>query len=134
MVFGALISWVLTRSPSPVLQKSKLRLLPHQAEPEDSTKFIVLTLISLVAIVGVLLASGVIYCLRHSSHHRLKEKLSGLGGSLGPDAPSAYQVTSAFLKRCFHAGVAGADRWFNSTLAPPPRPAVAGVDILRVLL
>uniref|UniRef100_A0A8D1GMP7 Receptor-type tyrosine-protein phosphatase N2 n=1 Tax=Sus scrofa TaxID=9823 RepID=A0A8D1GMP7_PIG len=71
--------------------KSKLRLLPHQAEPEDSTKFIVLTLISLVAIVGVLLASGVIYCLRHSSHHRLKEKLSGLGGSLGPDAPSAYQ-------------------------------------------
>uniref|UniRef100_A0A8D1DIS5 Protein tyrosine phosphatase receptor type N2 n=1 Tax=Sus scrofa TaxID=9823 RepID=A0A8D1DIS5_PIG len=91
MVFGALISWVLTRSPSPVLQKSKLRLLPHQAEPEDSTKFIVLTLISLVAIVGVLLASGVIYCLRHSSHHRLKEKLSGLGGSLGPDAPSAYQ-------------------------------------------
>ncbi|XP_074222733.1 receptor-type tyrosine-protein phosphatase N2 isoform X1 [Camelus bactrianus] len=71
--------------------RSKLRLLPHQAEQDDSAKFIVLTLVSIVAVVGVLLASSVFYCLRHSSHHRLKEKLSGLGGGPGPDAPSAYQ-------------------------------------------
>lgn len=50
-----------------------------------------LTLVSIAAIVGVLLASGVIYCLRHSSRYRLKEKLSGLGDP-GPDATAAYQV------------------------------------------
>ncbi|XP_065739707.1 receptor-type tyrosine-protein phosphatase N2 [Phocoena phocoena] len=71
--------------------KSKPKLLPHQAEREDSTKFIVLTLVCIVAIVAVLLASGVIYCLRHSSRYRLKEKLSGPGGDPDPDATSAYQ-------------------------------------------
>ncbi|KAM6215967.1 receptor-type tyrosine-protein phosphatase N2 [Rhynchocyon petersi] len=71
--------------------KSKLKLLPHQVEQEDSTKFVVLTLISIACIVGVLLASGVIYCLRHGSHYKLKEKLSGLGGDPGPDATTAYQ-------------------------------------------
>ncbi|XP_007464053.1 PREDICTED: receptor-type tyrosine-protein phosphatase N2 [Lipotes vexillifer] len=71
--------------------KSKPKLLPHQAEREDSTKFIVLTLVSIVAIVAVLLASGVIYCLRHSSQYRLKEKLSGPGGDPDPDATNAYQ-------------------------------------------
>ncbi|EPY74608.1 hypothetical protein CB1_001949001 [Camelus ferus] len=79
--------WMGTREDN----RSKLRLLPHQAEQDDSAKFIVLTLVSIVAVVGVLLASSVFYCLRHSSHHRLKEKLSGLGGGPGPDAPSAYQ-------------------------------------------
>ncbi|XP_065794778.1 receptor-type tyrosine-protein phosphatase N2 isoform X2 [Muntiacus reevesi] len=71
--------------------RSRVRPLPHQAAREDSTKFVVLTLVSVVAIVGVLLASGVIYCLRHSSHYRLKEKLSGLVGDPGPDATNAYQ-------------------------------------------
>ncbi|XP_077007683.1 receptor-type tyrosine-protein phosphatase N2 isoform X2 [Tamandua tetradactyla] len=71
--------------------KSKVRLLPHQVEEEDSTKFIVLTLISIACIIGVLLASGIIYCLRHSSHHKLKEKLSGLGSDPGSDATAAYQ-------------------------------------------
>ncbi|KAM8775385.1 receptor-type tyrosine-protein phosphatase N2 [Rhynchonycteris naso] len=71
--------------------KSKLKLLPRPAEQEDSTKFMVLTLLSIVAILGVLLASGIIYCLRHNPHHRLKEKLSGLGGDLGSDATAAYQ-------------------------------------------
>ncbi|XP_030881083.1 receptor-type tyrosine-protein phosphatase N2-like [Leptonychotes weddellii] len=41
--------------------------------------------------VGVLLASGVIYCLRHTSHSRLQEKLSDLGEHPGPDATNAYQ-------------------------------------------
>ncbi|XP_054214714.1 receptor-type tyrosine-protein phosphatase N2 isoform X3 [Homo sapiens] len=71
--------------------KSKLKFLPPQAEQEDSTKFIALTLVSLACILGVLLASGLIYCLRHSSQHRLKEKLSGLGGDPGADATAAYQ-------------------------------------------
>ncbi|XP_024594954.1 receptor-type tyrosine-protein phosphatase N2-like [Neophocaena asiaeorientalis asiaeorientalis] len=81
----------LLSSSEPRIQKSKPKLLPHQAEREDSTKFIVLTLVSIVAIVAVLLASGVIYCLRHSSRYRLKEKLSGPGGDTDPDATSAYQ-------------------------------------------
>ncbi|XP_045693738.1 receptor-type tyrosine-protein phosphatase N2 isoform X1 [Phyllostomus hastatus] len=71
--------------------KSKLKLLPPRAEPEDSTKFVALTLLSVAAIAGVLLASGLIYCLRHSSHSRLKEKLAGLAGDPGPDATAAYQ-------------------------------------------
>ncbi|XP_072508182.1 receptor-type tyrosine-protein phosphatase N2 [Notamacropus eugenii] len=71
--------------------KSKLKLLPHEAEQEDSTKFIILTLISIACIIGVLLASGVLYCLRHSSHHKLKEKLSALGADSGSDATAAYQ-------------------------------------------
>ncbi|KAL4669134.1 hypothetical protein H8959_007688 [Pygathrix nigripes] len=74
-----------------VAHKSKLKFLPPQVEQEDSTKFIALTLVSLACILGVLLASGLVYCLRHSSQHRLKEKLSGLGRDLGADATAAYQ-------------------------------------------
>ncbi|KAM6168169.1 receptor-type tyrosine-protein phosphatase N2 [Erethizon dorsatum] len=70
---------------------SRLKPLPHQREQEDSTKFIVLTFLSMACIVGVLLASGLIYCLRHSSHHKLKKKLSGLGGDASADATAAYQ-------------------------------------------
>lgn len=55
-----------------------------------------LTLVSVAAIVGVLLASGAVYCLRHSSHYRLKERLSGLGAP-GPDATAAYQVRLLLL-------------------------------------
>ncbi|EHB17933.1 Receptor-type tyrosine-protein phosphatase N2 [Heterocephalus glaber] len=70
---------------------SKLKLLPHRGDQEDSTKFIVLTFLSMACIVGVLLASSLIYCLRHSSHHKLKKKLSGLGGDPSADATAAYQ-------------------------------------------
>lgn len=101
MVFRTQDSLGSNLPPSPILQKSKPKLLPHQAEREDSTKFIVLTLVSIVAIVAVLLASGVIYCLRHSSRYRLKEKLSGPGGDTDPDATSAYQVKRDFSKCCF---------------------------------
>ncbi|ELK19043.1 Receptor-type tyrosine-protein phosphatase N2 [Pteropus alecto] len=80
-----------SQGSAPRHQKSKIKLLPHQAAQEDSTKFVVLTLVSIAAIVGVLLASGAVYCLRHSSRSRLKEKLSGLGDP-GPDATAAYQV------------------------------------------
>lgn len=83
--------------PFPSLQKSKLRHLPQQAEEEDSTKFIVLTLLSITCIIGVLVASGVIYCLRHQSHHKLKEKLSTLGTDASSDATAAYQVRTCFF-------------------------------------
>ncbi|XP_029776739.1 receptor-type tyrosine-protein phosphatase N2 [Suricata suricatta] len=72
-------------------EKSKLKLLPRRAEREDSTPFIVLTLVSVVAMAGVLLASGVIYCLRHTSRSRLQDKLSGPGDPPVPDATAAYQ-------------------------------------------
>lgn len=113
------------RPLSPVPQKSKLQPLPHQAEQEDSTKFVVLTLTSIAAMAGVLLASGVIYCLRHSSHHRLKEKLSGLGGDLGPDATAAYQVKRGFLLHGFTRLCSGpgpsptpSASWFTPRVGP----------------
>lgn len=89
-VFGG--SFLGTDSPLSCSQKSKLKLPPRPAEQEDSAKFLVLTLLSIAAILGVLLASGVIYCLRHDSHHRLREKLWGLVGDPGPDTTAAYQV------------------------------------------
>ncbi|XP_063003678.1 receptor-type tyrosine-protein phosphatase N2 [Elgaria multicarinata webbii] len=73
-------------------EKSKLQFLPHRAqEEEDTTKFIILTLLSIACILGVLLTSGVIYCVRHGSHHKLKEKLTSLGSDTGSDATAAYQ-------------------------------------------
>ncbi|XP_054846938.1 receptor-type tyrosine-protein phosphatase N2 [Eublepharis macularius] len=73
-------------------EKSKLQFLPHHAgEEEDATKFIILTLLSIACIFGILVASGVIYCLRHGSHHKLKEKLTSLGSDSGSDATAAYQ-------------------------------------------
>lgn len=49
-------------------------------------------MVSILCIVGVLLASSVIYCLRHRSHHKLKEKLTNLGSDTGSDATATYQV------------------------------------------
>lgn len=86
----------------------------------------VLTLTSIAAMAGVLLASGVIYCLRHSSHHRLKDKLSGLGGDVGPDATAAYQVKRGFLLHRF-------TRLFSGP-APPPFPALCRLFLAWVPL
>nr|XP_034985730.1 receptor-type tyrosine-protein phosphatase N2 [Zootoca vivipara] len=73
-------------------EKSKLQRLPHHAQEErDTTKFIILTLLSIACIFGILVASGVIYCLRHSSHHRLKEKLTSLGSDNSSSETAAYQ-------------------------------------------
>ncbi|XP_067864225.1 receptor-type tyrosine-protein phosphatase N2 isoform X1 [Heptranchias perlo] len=77
-------------------EKSKLRAFPQRANEEDSTKFIILTIISIVCIIGVLVASGVIYCLRHRSHHKLKEKL----GTLGHDATASSDATNAYQELC----------------------------------
>ncbi|KAL1791250.1 receptor-type tyrosine-protein phosphatase N2 [Sigmodon hispidus] len=81
----------LTILQSGIGPKGKLKLLPHQEEQEDSTKFIVLTFLSIACIVLVLLASSLAYCLRHNSHYKLKEKFSGLGGDPSADATEAYQ-------------------------------------------
>ncbi|XP_038819926.1 receptor-type tyrosine-protein phosphatase N2-like [Salvelinus namaycush] len=51
----------------------------------------ILTVVSILCIVAVLLASTVVYCLRHRSHHKLKEKLTNLGTDTGSDATSTYQ-------------------------------------------
>ncbi|XP_069067261.1 receptor-type tyrosine-protein phosphatase N2 isoform X2 [Pleurodeles waltl] len=71
-------------------EKNKLQFLPRRSE-EESTKFFFLTLLSIACIIGVLTGSGVIYCLRHRSHHRLKEKLSSLGTDASADVSAAYQ-------------------------------------------
>ncbi|CAH2282063.1 receptor-type tyrosine- phosphatase N2 [Pelobates cultripes] len=72
-------------------EKNKFKFLTHHLEDEDSTKFIILTLISIACIIGVLTGSGVLYCLRHRSHHKLKEKLSALGSDHTSDATTTYQ-------------------------------------------
>nr|XP_033787491.1 receptor-type tyrosine-protein phosphatase N2 isoform X2 [Geotrypetes seraphini] len=71
-------------------EKSKLKFLPLHSE-EDPTKFIILTLLSVSCIIGVLVASGARYCIRHRSHHKLKEKLSSLAVDSSSDATAAYQ-------------------------------------------
>uniref|UniRef100_A0A8C3BF38 Receptor-type tyrosine-protein phosphatase N2 n=2 Tax=Anatinae TaxID=2068716 RepID=A0A8C3BF38_CAIMO len=72
-------------------EKSHVPPLPQRGEEAESAKFFLLTLLSLACIAGVLAASGVVYCLRHRAHHRLKEKLSALGADAGSDATAAYQ-------------------------------------------
>ncbi|XP_065587291.1 receptor-type tyrosine-protein phosphatase N2 [Cyrtonyx montezumae] len=72
-------------------EKSHVPPLPQRREEAESAKFLLLTLLSLACIAGVLAASGVVYCLRHRAHHRLKEKLSALGADAGADATAAYQ-------------------------------------------
>ncbi|XP_052551719.1 receptor-type tyrosine-protein phosphatase N2 isoform X2 [Tympanuchus pallidicinctus] len=72
-------------------EKSHVPPLPQRGEEAESAKFLLLTLLSLACIAGVLAASGVVYCLRHRAHHRLKEKLSALGADAGSDATTAYQ-------------------------------------------
>ncbi|XP_059914729.1 receptor-type tyrosine-protein phosphatase N2-like [Gadus macrocephalus] len=51
----------------------------------------VLTVVSLLCTAAVPLASTVVYCLRHRSHHRLKQNFSSLGGNAPGDATSTYQ-------------------------------------------
>ncbi|XP_028834075.1 receptor-type tyrosine-protein phosphatase N2-like [Denticeps clupeoides] len=74
-----------------VTDKSKLKQLPTKYSKAESTKFLILTVISLVCIAGVLLASAVVYCLRHRSHHKLKEKLTNLGTDPTTDTTATYQ-------------------------------------------
>ncbi|KAJ4937295.1 hypothetical protein JOQ06_001874, partial [Pogonophryne albipinna] len=73
-------------------QESQIKQIPTKYSQAESTKFLVLTVVSILCIVAVLLGSTVIYCLRHRSHHKLKEKLTNLGTDTGNDATSTYQL------------------------------------------
>ncbi|XP_026052053.1 receptor-type tyrosine-protein phosphatase N2-like [Carassius auratus] len=74
-----------------VTGRSKLNQIPTKYSRSESLKFLILTVISIICITGVLLASSVIYCLRHRSHHKLKEKLTNLGSDPTTDATASYQ-------------------------------------------
>uniref|UniRef100_A0A8C8D722 Protein tyrosine phosphatase receptor type N2 n=1 Tax=Oncorhynchus tshawytscha TaxID=74940 RepID=A0A8C8D722_ONCTS len=69
-----------------------LRQIPVVTESRlESGQFLVLTVISMVLIMGVLAASGWLFCLRHRSHLQMKEKLASLGTDTSADATSTYQ-------------------------------------------
>ncbi|KAM4604706.1 receptor-type tyrosine-protein phosphatase N2-like [Polymixia lowei] len=70
---------------------SNINQIPTKYSQTESTKFFILTVVSILCIAGVLLASTVVYCLRHRSHHKLKEKLTNLGTDTGSDATATYQ-------------------------------------------
>uniref|UniRef100_A0A3Q1AH79 Protein tyrosine phosphatase receptor type N2 n=1 Tax=Amphiprion ocellaris TaxID=80972 RepID=A0A3Q1AH79_AMPOC len=74
-----------------VADGSQINQIPTKYSQAESTKFLVLTVVSILCIVGVLLASTVVYCLRHRSHHKLKEKLTNLGTDTSGDATATYQ-------------------------------------------
>ncbi|CAL8347147.1 unnamed protein product [Merluccius merluccius] len=81
----------LTILEAGVAEGSQINQIPTKYSQAESTKFLVLTVVSLLCIVAVLLASTVVYCLRHRSHHKLKEKLSSLGTDTPGDTTSTYQ-------------------------------------------
>ncbi|KTG18786.1 hypothetical protein cypCar_00020220 [Cyprinus carpio] len=74
-----------------VTDRSKLNQIPTKYSRSESLKFLILTVISIICITGVLIASSVVYCLRHRSHHKLKEKLTNLGSDPTTDATATYQ-------------------------------------------
>ncbi|XP_030607491.1 LOW QUALITY PROTEIN: receptor-type tyrosine-protein phosphatase N2-like [Archocentrus centrarchus] len=74
-----------------VADESQINQIPTKYSQTESTKFLILTIVSILCIVGVLLASTVVYCLRHRSHHKLKEKLTNLGTETSSDATATYQ-------------------------------------------
>ncbi|XP_077412434.1 receptor-type tyrosine-protein phosphatase N2-like isoform X2 [Vanacampus margaritifer] len=74
-----------------VADGSEISAIPSKYSQAESTKFLALTVASILCMAGVLLASSVVYCLRHRSHHKLKEKLTNLGTDAGQDATATYQ-------------------------------------------
>lgn len=93
-------------------QGSQINQIPTKYSQAESTKFLVLTVVSILCIVCVLLASTVVYCLRHRSHHKLKEKLTNLGTDTGGDATATYQVGGLTARRLVsHVGGEGGRWW-----------------------
>ncbi|XP_041737016.1 receptor-type tyrosine-protein phosphatase N2 [Coregonus clupeaformis] len=75
-----------------VSDKGSLRqILVVKESRLESGQFLVLTIISMVLIMGALAASGWLFCLRHRSHLQLKEKLASLGTDTSADATATYQ-------------------------------------------
>lgn len=81
--------------PPLLLQENQIKQIRTKYSSAEPTKYLVLTVVSILCIVGVLLASTVVYCLRHRSHHKLKEKLTNLGTDAAGDATATYQVGGA---------------------------------------
>uniref|UniRef100_A0A8C7VWR5 Protein tyrosine phosphatase receptor type N2 n=1 Tax=Oncorhynchus mykiss TaxID=8022 RepID=A0A8C7VWR5_ONCMY len=78
--------------PFSLPQKGSLRQIPVVTKSRlESGQFLVLTVISMVLIMGALAASGWLFCLRHRSHLQMKEKLASLGTDTSADATSTYQ-------------------------------------------
>uniref|UniRef100_A0AAZ3RN53 Receptor-type tyrosine-protein phosphatase N2-like n=1 Tax=Oncorhynchus tshawytscha TaxID=74940 RepID=A0AAZ3RN53_ONCTS len=74
-----------------ITDRSQISQIPTKYSAAESAKFLILTVVSILCIVAVLLASIVVYCLRHHTHLKLKEKLTSLGTDTGSDATSTYQ-------------------------------------------
>lgn len=81
----------LTIVEAGVTDRSKLSQIPTKYSRSESLKFLILTVISIICIIGVLLVSSIIYCFRHRSHHKLKEKLTNLATDPATEATAAYQ-------------------------------------------
>ncbi|XP_054610604.1 receptor-type tyrosine-protein phosphatase N2-like isoform X2 [Dunckerocampus dactyliophorus] len=81
----------LTILEAGVADGNHINQIPTKYSQAESTKFLILTVVSILCIVGVLLASTMVYCLRHRSHHKLKEKLTNLGADTSSDATATYQ-------------------------------------------
>ncbi|XP_058228731.1 solute carrier organic anion transporter family member 5A1b isoform X2 [Hemibagrus wyckioides] len=74
-----------------VTDKTTLSQIPTKYSHSESMKFLILTVVSIVCIIVVLLISTIIYCLRHRSHHKLKEKLTNLSTDPATEATATYQ-------------------------------------------
>ncbi|XP_049603675.1 receptor-type tyrosine-protein phosphatase N2 isoform X2 [Syngnathus scovelli] len=74
----------------------EISAIPGKYSRAESAKFLALTVASILCMAGVLLASAVLYCLRHRSHHKLKEKLGGLGA----DAAATQDATATYQELC----------------------------------
>ncbi|XP_072524637.1 solute carrier organic anion transporter family member 5A1b [Salminus brasiliensis] len=81
----------LTIVEAGVTDRSKLSQIPTKYSRSESLKFLILTVISIICIIGVLLVSSIIYCFRHRSHHKLKEKLTNLATDPATEATATYQ-------------------------------------------
>ncbi|XP_072543257.1 receptor-type tyrosine-protein phosphatase N2 [Salminus brasiliensis] len=72
--------------------KTKLNQIPiikhSHVEPSN---FLVLSMVSVAFIAMVLGLSGTLFCMRHRSHYKLKERLASLGTDTSHDATAAYQ-------------------------------------------
>ncbi|XP_049337902.1 receptor-type tyrosine-protein phosphatase N2 isoform X2 [Astyanax mexicanus] len=72
--------------------KTKLNQIPiikhSHVEPSN---FLVLSMVSVAFIAMVLGLSGALFCMRHRSHYKLKDRLASLGTDTSHDATAAYQ-------------------------------------------
>lgn len=98
-----------------------MRQIPVVKESHlESGQFMVLTIISMVLIMGALAVSGWLFCLRHRSHLQLKEKLASLGTDTSADATATYQVRGASSASANHSAAAECSADRECTLVPVP--------------